>query len=117
MKVISEVSAPKAKAPVKKIVKKQISDCSIVNNYNWDKRIAYAICMAESGGNSQTINWNDKHNGCTGSAGLMQIACIHTGGAHELDPVKNMNKAFEIYQRSGWQPWGAYTSGAYKRFL
>ena len=73
--------------------------------------------MAESGGNSAAINWSDSHNGCTGSAGLMQIACIHTGGAHELDPVRNMNKAYEIYQRSGWQPWSAYTTGAYTKYL
>lgn len=95
----------------------RVGDCSLVNNYDWNKQIAYAVCMGESGGNANAINWNDRHNGCVGSAGLMQIACIHTGGAHELDPVKNMAKAYEIYQRSGWKPWGAFTSGGYLRFM
>lgn len=93
----------------------QTGGCSLVNNYNWDTRVAYAVCMAESGGNSMASNWNDNHGSCIGSHGLMQIACIHGGVFH--DPVQNMNKAYEIYQRSGWQPWGAYTSGAYARFL
>lgn len=71
--------------------------------------------MAESGGNPNAANLNDSHAGCIGSYGLMQIACIH-GGIH-YDPVSNMNKAYEIYTRSGWRPWGAYTSGAYQRFM
>lgn len=91
-------------------------DCSLVNDYNWDKSIAYAVCMAESGGNARAANLNDRHNGCIGSYGLMQIACIHTGGA-EYDPARNMAKAFEIYSRSSWLPWGAYTSGGYLRFM
>lgn len=94
-----------------------MEDCTLVDNYSWDKRIAYAVCMAESGGNSNAINWKDSHNGCVGSAGLMQIACIHTGGAHELDPVRNVEKAYEIYSRSGWLPWGAYTDGSYLRYM
>lgn len=89
----------------------------MVNNYNWDKKIAYAVCMAESAGNPNAANLNDKHNGCTGSYGLMQIACIHTGKTAEYDPIRNMDKAFEIYSRSNWKPWGAYTSGAYLKHL
>jgi len=91
--------------------------CALVNNYNWDIRIAYAVCMAESGGNARAANLNDRHNGCIGSFGLMQIACIHTGGLAEYDPVANMAKAYEIYSRSGWKPWGSYTSGAYQKYM
>lgn len=88
-----------------------------MNSYSWDTKVAYAVCMAESGGNHQASNWSDHHNGCVGSHGLMQIACIHTGGVAEHDPARNMSKAWEIYSRSGWTPWGAYTSGAYKRYM
>lgn len=73
--------------------------------------------MAESGGNSNASNLNDRHNGCIGSYSLMQVACIHTGLAAEYDPYKNMEVAYSIYKRQGWQPWGAYTSGAYLRFM
>ena len=87
--------------------------CELVRNYAWDIATARAICLAESGGDANAANLNDKHYGCTGSFGLMQIACIHTGKVAEYDPIRNMDKAFEIYSRSGWKPWGAFTSGNY----
>jgi len=71
--------------------------------------------MAESGGNEKAANMNDNHGSCMGSYGLMQIACIHGGVFY--DSKQNMDKAFKIYNRSGWTPWGAYTSGKYKEFL
>jgi len=71
--------------------------------------------MAESGGNPNSANLNDRHNGCVGSYGLMQIACVH--GGIFTDPKQNMDKAFEIYKRSGWTPWGAYTNGSYLKHL
>lgn len=109
---MAEVEQP---APIQITSEEPVSDCTIVKNYAWDTRIAYAVCMAESGGNPRAANLNDKHNGCVGSYGLMQIACIHGGIFY--DPKENMDKAYDIYLRSGWKPWGAFTSGAYQRFL
>lgn len=91
------------------------NQCSLVNNYAWDKRTAYAVCMAESGGNSNAANMNDNHGRCIGSFGLMQLACFWI--PNPTDPNANMAKAYEIYTRSGWQPWGAYTSGKYLRYM
>jgi hypothetical protein len=71
--------------------------------------------MAESGGNSQAANYNDHHGSCVGSFGLMQLACFWI--PNPLDAQANMAKAYEIYSTSGWLPWGAYTSGAYTRYL
>lgn len=93
------------------------NDCSLVYNYDWDTQVAKAVCLAESGGNARATNLSDKHNGCIGSYGLMQIACAHTNKQPEYNPVNNMNKAYEIYSKSGWKPWGAFTSGAYKRYM
>lgn len=89
--------------------------CLLVNEYDWDVKTAYAVCMAESGGNPNASNLNDNHGSCIGSYGLMQIACIHGGVFY--NPAENMAKAYEIYSRSGWSPWGAYTSGKYLKFL
>jgi hypothetical protein len=91
-------------------------NCSLVNNFDWDTRIAYAVCMGESGGNVNAANWSDGHNGCKGSFGLMQIACIH-GATPETTPEQNMQMAYNIYKRSGWNPWGAYLNGSYQRWL
>ena len=90
--------------------------CELVNNYtNWDTRVAYAVCMAESGGNPNAFNGNDHHNGCTGSIGLMQIACIHAGASY--DPATNIATANRLYVSSGWKIWGAFTSGKYLKYM
>ena len=91
-------------------------NCDLVRNYtNWNVNVAYAVCMAESGGNSNAANYNDNHGTCRGSFGLMQLACFWI--PNPTDPVANIAKANEIYSRSGWKPWGAYTSGAYTKYL
>lgn len=91
-------------------------NCDLVRKYtNWDTNVAYAVCMAESGGNSNAANYNDNHGSCRGSFGLMQLACFWI--PNPTDPEANIAKANEIYSRSGWKPWGAYTSGAYTKYL
>ena len=91
-------------------------DCSLVNDYDWDKRVAYAICLGESSNDYTKINWKDNHKSCIGSFGLMQIACIH-GASPETTPEQNMAMAYDIYKSSGWSPWGAYTNGSYLKYL
>lgn len=92
----------------------------MVTKYNWDIKIAYAVCMGESKGNQFAANRTDVHkdaNGnviCVGSFGLMQISC-HSGEVY--DPDANMAIAWEKYKARGWQPWGAYTDGRYLEYM
>lgn len=111
-------------APVVRQAPVQSGDCSIVNNYNWNKQVAYAVCMAESGGNPNATNMQDNHGSCVGSFGLMQVACIHGGAFY--DPKQNMDKAYQVYSCGSrinnkcvpsWNPWGAYTNGSYMRYM
>lgn len=89
--------------------------CSLVNNYsNWNRSVAYGVCMAESGGNANAYN-PEAHNGCNGSLGLFQIACVHGAGS-SFDPYVNIEYANKLYTQQGFQPWGAYTNGSYLRF-
>lgn len=91
-------------------------NCSLVNNYSgWDKRVAYAVCMAESGGNPNAANWNDNHGSCMGSFGLFQIGCIHAGAS--FDGKTNVETAYRLYKSSGWSPWTTYTSGKYLKYM
>ena len=100
-----------------------MSGCEIVSMYDWDHQIARAVCLAESKGNANAKNHKGKHKGCIGSFGLMQIACIHTGGVPEYDPHENMKVAYQVYNNrlkwdsNGWNAWGAYTNGSYKDHL
>lgn len=86
----------------------------IVARYSWDVRTAMAILRAESGCNPNAANWADSHHSCTGSFGLFQLACFWTDTP--FDPEHNIAKAFEIYSRSGWQPWGAWSNGSYLKY-
>lgn len=98
-------------------------NCSLVNNYDWPRDIARAVCLAESGGNANATNWGDNHGKCVGSFSLMQVGCFWYPyfGYSEADfynPVVNMEIAYKIYQRQGgFGAWSAYTKGAYLRYL
>ena len=83
----------------------------------WSGDIAFAVCMGESNGRPRVINSRDRHGSCRGSYGLFQIACIHADPDDMLDPQQNISQAYELYQSQGWQPWGAYTNGSYRRHL
>lgn len=72
--------------------------------------------MAESGGNPKAYN-PEWHNGCQGSIGLFQLACLHASGRDLLDPAVNVQVAYDLYKREGWQPWSAYKNGAYLKYL
>lgn len=97
----------------------------LVEKYNWDVRIAMAVMEQESTQNGiscnpNAANLNDVHrdvNGnvvCVGSFGLFQIACFD---GQVYDPEKNLAIAWRKYEERGWQPWGAYTSGEYRKYL
>lgn len=90
--------------------------CNLVYNYsNWNQAVAYAVCMAESGGNANAYN-PEAHNGCGGSVGLFQIGCVHGWGS-SFDPATNVAFANQLYSQQGWYPWGAYTNGSYYAYL
>lgn len=101
--------------PIKPLVQK--SDCTLVNNYTWDTKTAYAICMAESHGNTNAYNMNANS---TTDGGLMQINSIHADIISLQDrynPVKNVAAAYQIYLGSGFKAWSTYNSGAYLRYM
>lgn len=104
-------------APVQKT-----ADCSIVRTLDWDYRIAYAICMAESRGKASIDNAGLNTDGST-DYGLMQINSIHAdmvGGDLEAlrDPAINIKVAYSLSKGgTDWTPWSAYNNGSYKKWL
>lgn len=90
-------------------------------------KMAYAIAMAESGGNANA------HNGNAGtgdnSYGLFQINMLGSMGPERLkqyglsnnnalfDPLTNAKVAFKMsHGGAAWGPWSTYTNGAYKQY-
>ncbi len=94
----------------------------IMETWPEEPQLALAIAKAESGlvptaYNPETHYGRNGQPVCSGSVGIMQIACVHVSDKTTLYDVEtNLKKAREIYDESGWRPWGAYTSGAYKRY-
>lgn len=94
--------------------------CEIASEYDWDYRIAHAICMAESGGNPKA--YNSANSNGSNDAGLFQINSIHVksgliGNEERFDPKKNIEAAYAIYKGSGWKAWSAYNNQSYKKYL
>jgi hypothetical protein len=95
---------------------------SEILKYNWDTRIARAVMMAESGGNTSIVNNNPR----TGdySIGCFQVN-IYGGNARNRpseeqlkDPAVNVAFAYNLWRNTSWsQSWGAYSNGSYLRFL
>jgi hypothetical protein len=80
-----------------------------------DPKMAIAIAKAESGLRAEAVNENS--NG-TRDAGLFQVNDIHGHSIEErLDLENNVKIARAIYEKSGWYPWVAYTTGEYKKFM
>jgi hypothetical protein len=74
--------------------------------------------MAESGLNPYALNAQDSHKGCNGSYGVFQIGCLHETDPNVLYDVEyNIKRAKEIYDQSGWAPWGAHTNGSYMAYM
>lgn len=89
-----------------------------IRAYDWDDNVAIAIATAESSLNPKAYN-DEWHNGCQGSFGVFQTACIHNiENPNALyDEDFNIKKAYEIYSKEGWRPWGAYNNGSYLKYL
>ncbi len=84
----------------------------LIEQYEWNTNVAWAVMREESHYNPRAYN-PEKHNGCNGSFGLMQIACVHIDRFDELnhytdlyDPATNIAIAHKIWQENSWKSWG-----------
>lgn len=89
----------------------------IVEKYPWNSKIMLAIMRAESGCNPRSDNTGLNRDG-SNDKGLLQINSIHGfSDAERLDPIRNIEIAFRIWQNQGYQAWSAYSNGSYLKFM
>jgi hypothetical protein len=91
----------------------------ICDTFGLHCREAIAVAKAESGMRESAFNINTNN---TIDVGLFQINSIHfskTGcSLKEVSTTEgNIKCAKQIYDASGWNPWVAYNTGAYLKFL
>ena len=80
-----------------------------------EPEIAVAVAKAESGHNPLALN--DKNTNGSTDKGLFQINSCHGYGDELFDIDTNLEVARKLYDKSGWTPWVAYTTGAYTNHL
>lgn len=86
----------------------------LINKYDWDKKVAYAVAKAES--NLISDAYNENTNG-SWDMGIFQINSIHGYGRQDMeDPAKNTESAYQIYLKAGRQftPWVVFKTGQYR---
>lgn len=84
-----------------------------------------AICMAESGGDTEAINDNyprfqpNPSSAYRYDYGLAQINSVHGYDSLRLlaDPDYNLECALAIYEQQGFGAWSTYNAGAHLAFL
>lgn len=106
-KIMPEIKNVEIDTPIKKYIcnKFGLMDC----------KTALAVAQAESGFNPEAMNLN---GGKSLDYGIFQINSVHwkkDGCALKdlVDPYKNVDCAYQIWSRQGWEPWVAFTSGSY----
>lgn len=75
-----------------------------------------AIAYGESSGNTDALNSSGREY----SVGLFQInldAHPEYSEADRRDPVRNAQAALAIYNGQGFNAWGAYSNGSFRRYL
>lgn len=89
----------------------------LVEKYPWNTDTMLAIMQAESNCNPRADNTGLNKDG-TNDKGLLQINSIHGfSDAERLDPIRNIDIAFKIWQMQGYKAWSAYSNGSYLRYL
>lgn len=86
-----------------------------------DCNIFVAILKAENGTHECTRDNRGLNRNGTVDIGLAQINWKPGNPWHTFEQLQdckyNLDVALEMYSRRGFQPWYAYTKGAYKKFL
>ena len=111
--------------PIQILENKCIEYLPLLEKYDWNVQTASKVMLKESNCNPKAKNMRDNHYNikrqliCSGSHGLMQVACSHylkLQITDKEDPVKNVEIAYQLYKERGWKPWGVCTDGKVKCF-
>ena len=88
----------------------------ILELFGKDGPVALAVAKAESGLRCNALGDTQL---TPSSYGVFQIRAFATRPPIEdlYDCHKNIEYAYQMYKRQGFQPWSAFTSGSYKKFL
>lgn len=97
---------------------------SEIAKYDWAQGTALAVSFAESSHNQANvgdlaIQYYQDGIQYGASYGCFQIRYLpgRPQPSSLLDATFNVKYAYDMYIKQGWQPWSAYTSGKYLKYL
>ena len=111
IEIVNEIPTLKDLTPIEEYI------CEVFGPY--ECKIALSVARAESGMRSDAFNTNTNKSL---DLGIFQVNSVHWGkeGCHLndlVDPYKNVDCAFQIYEGSGWNAWSVWKNGAFKNNL
>ncbi len=121
-----EVEPEPPKAPVKAVATQNTNKCQAIANEiakydGWDHRTMLAIAKAENRTCDPTrhnLTNSERHNGCTGSYGALQVGCVHYKPEQDRDSLAtNVAIAHRVWQDQGYNAWTQYSNNKYREFL
>lgn len=112
---VEEIQLESTRAKVEEYARSYSEKCVAyvdeIIKYEWDYETVVDVMWNESHCNPVAHNPRDSHNGCMGSTGLIQAACIHAPRSEMEIPEKNIAMGYKLYSESGWKPWGVCLDG------
>lgn len=81
----------------------------------------FAVMQAENrscDAGNQNLSSLENHGACIGSYGLFQVGCVHfSGNQNPNDPATNIEVAYQVWKKQGYNAWTMYRNGTYLRFM
>lgn len=90
----------------------------IKETFKNDFKTALAVAKAESGLRQSAVHYNTI-NGEVWSrdCGVFQVNDYYHEGACEMGAKENIQYAYDLYLKTGWESWAAYNNGSYLKYL
>lgn len=90
----------------------------IKETFKNDFKTALAVAKAESELRQEAVNYNTI-NGKVWSidCGVFQVNNYYHKGACEMSAKENIQYAYDLYLKTGWESWAAYNNGSYLKHL
>lgn len=93
----------------------------------WDHSIMLAIAKAENttcDPQRHNETSSETHATCVGSYGVLQVGCVHyldygysLTAANKNNFALNVEIAYKVWQKQGYNAWTQYKNGEYLKFL
>lgn len=99
--------------------KHETVEAMIKETFGKDAKVALAVSHAENG--TRQCDRIHVNNDKSVDIGIFQLNSVHFAKGYSVKDFANCKKnieiAYQIFQKQGWSPWVAYKNNSYKKYL